>query len=63
MRASATEHKKISSDDLQTASGIAVVENALSGGIDLAGLFPRFFTLRRGGYLTLLLAFVRIPSL
>ncbi|EIW67163.1 hypothetical protein TREMEDRAFT_64403 [Tremella mesenterica DSM 1558] len=41
--------------------GIAVVENALSGGIDLAGLLPRWFTLRRGGYFTIALAFVFQP--
>ncbi|CAD6582606.1 MAG: hypothetical protein CYPHOPRED_002076 [Cyphobasidiales sp. Tagirdzhanova-0007] len=41
--------------------GLAVVQNALSGGIDLAGLFPRWFTLRRGGYLTLALSFVVQP--
>ncbi|TQN64041.1 Transporter aclS [Colletotrichum shisoi] len=41
--------------------GIAVAENALSSGIDLSALLPRFFNLRRGGYLTAALAFVMQP--
>ncbi|TEA18474.1 Uracil permease [Colletotrichum sidae] len=41
--------------------GIAVAENALSNGIDLSALAPRFFTLRRGGYLTAAAAFAVQP--
>ncbi|EJU00535.1 NCS1 nucleoside transporter [Dacryopinax primogenitus] len=32
--------------------GINVAGNAISGGIDLSGLFPRFLNIRRGAYLT-----------
>lgn len=35
--------------------------DAVVAGIDLAAIFPRWFTLRRGGYLTLLFAFVMQP--
>ncbi|KAF5612741.1 NCS1 nucleoside transporter [Fusarium tjaetaba] len=41
--------------------GIAVAENALSNGIDLSALVPRYFNLRRGGYLTAVFAFVMQP--
>ena len=41
--------------------GIAVAENALSNGIDLSALLPRYFTLRRGGYLTAAVAFIMQP--
>ena len=41
--------------------GIAVAENALSNGIDLSGLLPRYFNLHRGGYLTAAMAFVMQP--
>ncbi|ODV89659.1 hypothetical protein CANCADRAFT_32850 [Tortispora caseinolytica NRRL Y-17796] len=41
--------------------GIAVAENALSNGIDLSGLCPRYFNLHRGGYLTAAIAFVMQP--
>ncbi|CAI0649521.1 unnamed protein product [Colletotrichum noveboracense] len=41
--------------------GIAVAENALSNGIDLSALLPRYFNLRRGGYLTAAFAFVMQP--
>ncbi|EOO04154.1 putative uracil permease protein [Phaeoacremonium minimum UCRPA7] len=41
--------------------GIAVAENALSNGIDLSAILPRYFTLRRGGYLTAAMAFVMQP--
>ncbi|KAF4912461.1 Allantoin permease [Colletotrichum viniferum] len=41
--------------------GIAVAENALSNGIDLSALLPRYFNLRRGGYLTAAFAFVLQP--
>jgi NCS1 family nucleobase:cation symporter-1 len=32
--------------------GINVAGNAISGGIDLSGLFPRYLNIRRGAYLT-----------
>ncbi|CDK28780.1 unnamed protein product [Kuraishia capsulata CBS 1993] len=41
--------------------GIAVAENALSNGIDLSGLLPRWFNLKRGGYLTAAFAFIMQP--
>ncbi|CCT76156.1 probable uracil permease [Fusarium fujikuroi IMI 58289] len=41
--------------------GISVAENALSNGIDLSALLPRYFNLRRGGYLTAVFAFVMQP--
>ncbi|KKA25993.1 hypothetical protein TD95_002701 [Thielaviopsis punctulata] len=41
--------------------GIAVAENALSNGMDLSGLLPRYFNLRRGGYLTAAVAFAVQP--
>ncbi|KAK1625248.1 permease for cytosine/purines, uracil, thiamine, allantoin-domain-containing protein [Colletotrichum phormii] len=41
--------------------GIAVAENALSNGIDLSALLPRYFNLRRGGYLTAAVAFIMQP--
>ena len=41
--------------------GMVVASNAVVAGIDLAAIFPRWFTLRRGGYLTILFAFVMQP--
>lgn len=41
--------------------GIAVAQNALSNGIDLSALAPRYFNLRRGGYLTAAFAFIMQP--
>jgi NCS1 family nucleobase:cation symporter-1 len=41
--------------------GISVAENALSNGIDLSALLPRYFNLRRGGYLTAGFAFIMQP--
>ncbi|ODN77201.1 hypothetical protein L202_05723 [Cryptococcus amylolentus CBS 6039] len=41
--------------------GLTVCGNTFSGGIDLAGLFPRYFTIRRGAYLTLCMGFVMQP--
>ncbi|KAL5598295.1 uncharacterized protein BROUX77_006129 [Berkeleyomyces rouxiae] len=41
--------------------GIAVAGNALSNGMDLAGLLPRYFNLRRGAYLTAMAAFAIQP--
>lgn len=41
--------------------GIAVAENALSNGIDLSALLPRYFNLRRGGYVTAAVAFIMQP--
>ncbi|WVQ82887.1 hypothetical protein IAT38_005023 [Cryptococcus sp. DSM 104549] len=41
--------------------GLTVCGNTFSGGIDLAGLFPRYFTIRRGAYLTLCMGFVFQP--
>ncbi len=41
--------------------GIVIASNAVVAGIDLAAVFPGWFTLRRGGYFTILFAFV-MPS-
>ncbi|KAM0326992.1 hypothetical protein ACHAQA_006113 [Verticillium albo-atrum] len=41
--------------------GISVAQNALSNGIDLSALAPRYFNLRRGGYLTAACAFILQP--
>ncbi|EWG55977.1 hypothetical protein FVEG_14078 [Fusarium verticillioides 7600] len=41
--------------------GISVAENALSNGTDLSALLPRYFNLRRGGYLTAVFDFVMQP--
>ncbi|KAL2886823.1 Uracil permease [Ceratocystis lukuohia] len=41
--------------------GIAVAGNALSNGMDLSGLLPRYFNLRRGAYLTAAVAFLIQP--
>ncbi|KAK5730195.1 hypothetical protein LTR15_000129 [Elasticomyces elasticus] len=41
--------------------GIVVAANAVVGGIDLAAVWPRWITLRRGGYLTILGAFIMQP--
>lgn len=40
---------------------MVVASNAVVAGIDLAAIFPRWFTLRRGGYLTILFAFIMQP--
>lgn len=41
--------------------GIVVASNSVIAGIDLAALLPRWFTVRRGGYATMLFAFVMQP--
>lgn len=41
--------------------GISVAENALSNGIDMSALAPRYFNLRRGGYVTAAAAFIMQP--
>lgn len=41
--------------------GMVVASNAVVAGIDLAAILPRWFTLRRGGYVTILFAFVMQP--
>ncbi|OCF30966.1 hypothetical protein I317_06154 [Kwoniella heveanensis CBS 569] len=41
--------------------GLAVCGNTFSGGIDLAGLFPRYITIRRGAYMTLCMGFIFQP--
>lgn len=41
--------------------GIVVASNAVVAGIDLAALFPRYFTIRRGAYITVLLALIMQP--
>lgn len=41
--------------------GIAVAENALSNGIDLSALCPRYFNIVRGGLLTAAVAFIMQP--
>ena len=41
--------------------GMVVASNAVVAGIDLAAILPRWFTLRRGGYFTILFAFVMQP--
>ncbi|CZR63717.1 related to uracil permease [Phialocephala subalpina] len=41
--------------------GIVVASNAVVAGIDLAAIFPRYFTIRRGGYLTVLFVFIMQP--
>lgn len=41
--------------------GMVVASNSVVAGIDLAALLPRWFTIRRGGYATILFAFVMQP--
>ncbi|KAF7550218.1 hypothetical protein G7Z17_g5852 [Cylindrodendrum hubeiense] len=41
--------------------GMVVASNLVVAGIDLAALLPRWFTIRRGGYATLLFAFIMQP--
>jgi NCS1 family nucleobase:cation symporter-1 len=41
--------------------GIVVASNAVVAGIDLAAFFPRYFNIRRGGYLTVLFVLVMQP--
>lgn len=41
--------------------GMVVASNAVVAGIDLAAILPRWFTLRRGGYFTILFAFIMQP--
>jgi nucleobase:cation symporter-1, NCS1 family len=41
--------------------GIVVASNGVVAGIDLAALLPRWFTIRRGAYLTLAFVFVMQP--
>ncbi|KAH6991421.1 uracil permease [Ilyonectria sp. MPI-CAGE-AT-0026] len=41
--------------------GMVVASNLVVAGIDLAALLPRWFTIRRGGYATLLCAFIMQP--
>jgi NCS1 family nucleobase:cation symporter-1 len=50
------------------AAGLAIsqlaincIDNAFSGGFDLAGLFPRYINIRRGAYLTLAIAILFQP--
>jgi NCS1 family nucleobase:cation symporter-1 len=40
---------------------MGVVFNAVVAGIDLAALLPRYFTIRRGGYFPIALAFIMQP--
>ena len=46
-----------------TISQIAInsVDNAWSGGMDFAGLFPRYLSIRRGAYLTLVISILLQP--
>jgi NCS1 family nucleobase:cation symporter-1 len=41
--------------------GIVVASNLVVAGIDLAALLPRWFTIRRGAYFTILFAFIMQP--
>ncbi|KAH8194740.1 hypothetical protein TruAng_011098 [Truncatella angustata] len=41
--------------------GMVVASNSVVAGIDLAALLPRWFTVRRGGYLTVMFAFFMQP--
>ncbi|CAH0058499.1 unnamed protein product [Clonostachys solani] len=41
--------------------GMVVASNCVVAGIDLAALFPRWFTIRRGGYFTVAFVFVMQP--
>ncbi|KAL3468948.1 permease for cytosine/purines, uracil, thiamine, allantoin-domain-containing protein [Aspergillus californicus] len=41
--------------------GMVVASNSVIAGIDLAALLPRWFTVRRGGYFTIVFAFVLQP--
>jgi NCS1 family nucleobase:cation symporter-1 len=41
--------------------GMVVASNCVVAGIDLAALFPRWFTIRRGGYFTIVFVFVMQP--
>ncbi|TPX10305.1 uncharacterized protein E0L32_008710 [Thyridium curvatum] len=41
--------------------GMVVACNSVIAGIDLAALLPRWFTVRRGGYLTILFVFIMQP--
>lgn len=41
--------------------GMVVASNSVVAGIDLAALMPRWFTIRRGGYFTILFAFLMQP--
>ncbi|RDW83631.1 nucleobase cation symporter-1 family protein [Aspergillus mulundensis] len=41
--------------------GMVVASNLVVAGIDLAALLPRYFTIRRGGYFTIVFAFVLQP--
>lgn len=41
--------------------GMVVASNSVVAGIDLAAILPRWFTVRRGGYLTILFAFIMQP--
>ncbi|ORX40323.1 NCS1 nucleoside transporter family [Kockovaella imperatae] len=41
--------------------GINIAGNAISGGIDLASLFPRYINIRRGAYITTLMALPMCP--
>lgn len=40
---------------------INTIDNAFSGGMDFAGLFPRYLNIRRGSYLTLFIAILIQP--
>ncbi|ROV96956.1 hypothetical protein VSDG_04129 [Cytospora chrysosperma] len=41
--------------------GMVVASNSVVAGIDLAAILPRWFTVRRGGYFTILFAFIMQP--
>lgn len=41
--------------------GMVVASNSVVAGIDLAAIMPRWFTIRRGGYFTIVFAFVMQP--
>ncbi|KAL4905074.1 permease for cytosine/purines, uracil, thiamine, allantoin-domain-containing protein [Aspergillus multicolor] len=41
--------------------GMVVASNLVVAGIDLAALLPRYFTIRRGGYFTIVFAFILQP--
>ncbi|GKT46768.1 transporter aclS [Colletotrichum spaethianum] len=41
--------------------GMVVASNSVVAGIDLAALLPRWFTVRRGGYFTIIFVFVMQP--
>ncbi|SPO03120.1 related to uracil permease [Cephalotrichum gorgonifer] len=41
--------------------GMVVASNCVVAGIDLAALLPRWFTLRRGGYFTIIFVFIMQP--